>query len=47
MEVLHPKGGYIVSTCVEYNIIGGKEEYKAIRLKGFGSKKKKRRIGGL
>ena len=35
MVVPHPKGGGIVWTCVEDNVVGEKEEYKAIELRGF------------
>ena len=35
MSVSHPKGGNIVWTCVEDNIIEEKEDYKYIGLHGF------------
>ena len=35
MLVMHPKGVNIVWTCVKYNIIKVKEDYKAIVLRGF------------
>ena len=35
MSIPHPKGGYIVWSCVKYNIINEKEQYKYIRIRGF------------
>ena len=35
LAVPHPKRGGIVWTCVEDNVVGEKEEYKAIELRGF------------
>ena len=42
----HPKGGNIVWTYVEDNVIQEKKEYKAMGLRGFGIiYLKKRRVG--
>ena len=38
VSVPHPKGGHTVWTCVKDNTIEEKEEYEAIRLRGFGYK---------
>ena len=36
MIVPHPKGGgWVLCTCVEDNVVGGKEEYNAFGLRGF------------
>ena len=35
MVVTHPKEGEIFWTCVKYNFVGEKEEYKAMELSGF------------
>ena len=39
MAVPHPKGGEIVWTCVEDNVLGEKEEYRAIGQRGFDYKR--------
>ena len=46
MVFLHPKGGKIVYNCVEVNIVGGKEEYKAIQLYGLTCKLFEEEDGG-
>ena len=47
MSVPHPKGGNIVWTCVEDNIIKEKEDYKAIGLRGFDNKLFEDKEGGV
>ena len=46
MSILHPKGEEMVCNCVKDNIMEEKEDYEAIRLRGFGYKLFDKAVGG-
>ena len=46
VSILHPKGEEMVCNCVKDNIMEEKEDYEAIRLRGFGYKLFDKAVGG-